>query len=355
LPDRCPLQVERTTMPSTAHPGGGDPGRQLQALLDGYRSTVLLYVAARLGLSDLLADGPMSSTELACRLGAHAPSLHRILRGLVALGVCSEHADGRFGITPLGALLRADAPDSLRGAAILNGEEYLGAWGSLLESAMTGQTAFNHAFGMSQWGHREQHPELNECFNAGLTEETAHVAGAIVAAYDFSPFRTIADIGGGHGSLLAAILTAHPSGGGILFDQPHVVAEARCYLDEAGVAARCRVAGGDLFRRVPDGADIHVLKSVIHDWGDEQSLAVLRNCHRALKERGTILLVERVMPPRAADDPDTVLLDVHMLAVTGGRERTEGEYGGLFAAAGFALTRVIPTRCRFSLIEGVRV
>ena len=341
-------------MASTADPGDSDPGGELQALLDGYRSTALLYVAARLRLADLLADGPRDSAELAQQVGAHAPSLRRILRGLVALGVCSEEHDGRFGITPLGALLRADAPGSLRNAAILSGEEYLGAWGGLLHSVMTGETAFNRAFGMSQWEHREQHAELNDCFNAGLREETARVTGAILAAYDFSSFHTIADVGGGHGSLLAAILKAHPSVSGLLFDRPHVVAEARPCLEEAGVGGRCRITGGDFFCRVPDGADAHVLKSVIHDWDDEQSLALLRNCHKALEERGALLLVERVMPARVEADPDTVLLDVHMLAVTGGRERSEAEYRALLTAAGFRLTRVIPTRCRFSLIEAVR-
>ena len=328
--------------------------RVLRTLLNGYRNTALLYVAAKLGLADLLANGPRSSAELARSLGAHAPSLHRILRGLVTLGVCSEEHDGRFGLTPLGTLLQAEKPGSPRGLAILCGEEYAGAYGGLLHSAMTGQTAFNHVFGMSQWEHREQHPELDEYFNAGLRQGTARGTGAILAAYDFSSFRTVADVGGGHGALLAAILKAHPSVTGILFDQPHVVAGARPYLEAAGVAARCQVVGGSFFDRMPDGADAHILKSVIHDWDDEQGLAILRNCHRALKEQGTLLVVERLMPARVEDDPAAILADLHMLALTGGRERSEAEYRALLAAAGFTLTRVIPTRSRVSIIEGVR-
>ena len=328
--------------------------RALRTLLNGHRNTALLYVAARLGLADLLANGARSSAELAVALGAHAPSLHRILRGLVTLGVCSEERDGRFGLTPLGTWLQAERPGSLRGSAILCGEEYAGAWGGLLHSVMTGETAFNHVFGMSQWEHRKQHPELSELFNAGFERGTARAAGAILAAYDFSSFRTIADVGGGHGALLAAILKAYPSVTGILFDQPHVVAGARARLEAAGVAARCQVVGGSLFGPTPDGADAHILKSIIHDYDDERSLAILRNCHRALKQQGTLLLVERFMPARAERDPGAILVDVHMLAVTGGRERNEVEYRALLAAAGFTLTRVIPTRSRFNIIEAVR-
>jgi hypothetical protein len=310
-------------------------------LLGGYRNTALLYVAAKLGLADLLADGPRSSAELARSLGAHAPSLHRVMRGLVMLGVCSEEHDGRFNLTTLGTWLRADAPGSLRGWAILCGEEHVGAWGGLLHSAMTGGTAFNRVFGMSGWEHRQQHG-------------TAWATGSILAAYDFSSFRTVADVGGGHGMLLAAILKAYPSVAGILFDQPHVVAGALSHLEAAGVAARCKVVGGSFFDRMPDGADVHILKHVIHDWDDDRGLAILRNCHSASKEQGTLLLIERVMPVRVEEDPDVIMTDLHMLALTGGRERSEGEYGALLAASGFRLKRVIPTKSGFSIIEGVR-
>ena len=328
--------------------------RELQTLLDGYRHTALLYVAARLGLADLLADGPQSSVELAGMLGAHAPSLHRILRGLVALGMCSEEHDGRFGLTTVGTLLRADTPGSLRGLAILGGEEHSGAWNSLLHSAMTGETAFNHVFGMSQWEHRAHHPELNEYFNEWIRRGTTRAAGAVLDAYDFSRFHTVMDVGGGHGMLVAAILTAYPSLAGVLFDQPHVVAEAPPHLEAAGGASRCRIVGGDLFERIPDGADVHILKSIIHDWDDERSLAILRNCRKALKEHGTLLLVERFMPDRAEHNLDAIMMDVHLLALTGGRERSEAEYRTLLAAAGFTVTRVIPIRSGHRIIEAVR-
>jgi hypothetical protein len=328
--------------------------RMLRVLLSGYRNSALLYVAARLGLADLLTDGPRSSDDLARATGAHAPSLHRVLRGLVMLGVCTEERDGRFGLTALGTWLQAGRAGSLRGAAILCGEEQYAAWGSLLHSVMTGEAAFGHVFGMGQWEHREQHAELNEYFQEGLAAGTARTAAAVVAAYDFSRFRTVADVGGGHGALLAAILKAHPPLNGVLFDEPHVVAGAALRLEAAGVAARCRVVGGSFFDRVPDGADALILKSVIHDWDDERSLAILRNCREALTEEGTLLLVERIMPARAEDDPDAVYVDLQMLALTGGLERSEAEYRALLAAAGFTLTRVIPTRSGLSVLEARR-
>lgn len=326
----------------------------LRSLLDGYRNTALLYVAAKLGIADLLAKAPRTSADLARSLGAHAASLHRVLRGLVTLGVCCEEHDGRFGLTPLGTWLQDETPGSLRGLAILCGEEWVGAWGGLVHSAMTGETAFNHVFGMSQWEHRKQHPELNEHFNTWLSRSTAGATGAILSAYDFSPFQTIADIGGGKGALLASILKAHPSAAGILFDQAHVVASAPPYLKAAGVAGRCQVLAGSFFDRIPEGADVHILKSVLHDWEDGHALTILRNCHRALKEQGTLLVVERLMPVRAKHDPNAIMVDLQMLAVTGGRQRSEAEYRALFAAAGFRLARVIPTWWGFSIIEGVR-
>ncbi len=329
-------------------------GQALFALLNGYQNTALVYVAAKLGLADLLAGGSRESSDLARSVGAHPSALHRILRALVVLGVCREDDDGRFSMSSSGVLLRADAPGSLRAMAIICGEEYLGAWGGLLHSVLTGEKAFDRVFGMSQWEHREMHPELSEQFNSDLAQETARAGAAIVAAYDFSQFGAIADVGGGQGALLAAILNACPKTSGILLDTPHVIEKAHRYLEGEGVAARCRCVSGDFFAGVPDGADVHVLKSVIHDWDDEKSLVILANCRAALNAEGRLLLVERVMPERAADDPSTILVDVQMLAITGGRERTEAEYRALLSAAGFRLTKIIPTAAPFKIIEGVR-
>jgi len=342
---------------STTGPRRPNPDTQrdvLSVLINGYQTTALLHVAARLGLADLLADGPRSSSELAQSLGAHGPSLRRILRGLVAIGVFSEGRDGRFGLTPRGQWLRAETPGSLRGTAILAAEEYVGAWGGLLHSAMTGEPAFDHVFGMSLWQHREQHPELDAYFNATLSNVTSRVADVLLAAYDFSAFHTVLDVGGGQGALLAAILKAHPSLTGILYDKPHVIAQARSHLEEAGVAARCQAVEGDFFDHVPEGADAHILKHVIHDWDDERSIAILRNCHSALKEQGRLLIVERLLPPRAEEGSIAMLRDVVMLATTSGRERSEAEFRDIVAAAGFTLARVIPTRFPIVIIECTR-
>jgi SAM-dependent methyltransferase len=327
--------------------------RTLQNLITGHRSTALIYVAAKLGIADQLANGPQSSDELARSAGAHAPSLYRILRGLVVLGVLSEEDGGRFSLTELGTCLQTEAPASLRGWAILSGEEFTPVWGGLLHTAMTGETALNHVFGMSNWEYFEQHPELNEYFNQAMTRGTVGMTEAFLAAYDFSLFRTIADVGGGQGSLLAAILKTYPAATGILFDQPHVVAGAKTLMEAAGVSARCEIVGGSFFESVPDGADLHILKGVIIDWDDEKSLVILRNCHRALKASGTLLLVEGIMPTRADQAPNVILSDLHMLAATGGRRRTEAEFAALFAAAGFKLTRVVLASSGDSLIEGV--
>ena len=336
-------QGERRDAPPTLHD-----------LLNGYRNTALLYIAARLGLADALAGGPQSSAELARMAGAHAPSLHRVLKGLVTLGVCSEAPDGRFCLTEFGAGLRSDRAGSIRGLAILVGEEYAVAWGGLLHSVMTGDPAFRHVFGATQLEHRAQHPELEVLFSDSLAVAAEQVAQGVLNAYDFSPFRTVADIGGGHGALLAAVLLKYPSAAGILFERECLMAGARACLESKGVAARCRLVEGNFFDRVPDGADVLILKSIIHDWDDEHALAILRNCHTALGERTRLLLIERILPARAADDPGTILVDLQMLALTGGRERSEAEYRALLAAAGFTTSRVILAGSGFSILEALR-
>ncbi len=229
----------------------------------------------------------------------------------------------------------------------------MGAWSGLAHSAMTGETAFARVFGVDQWEHRQRNLALSERFNANLNAETAGWAAAIVEAYDFSTFPVICDVGGGHGALLCAILAACPTARGILFEQAHVAAGARSYVASHGLDKRCRVVEGDFFEGVPEGADAYVMKSIVHDWPDERSVALLKSCHRMLGADGRVVLVERVMPARAMDAPDTIRLDLHMLAVTGGRERSEAEYRGLLEAAGFGLGRIAATQSPFCVIEGV--
>ncbi len=325
--------------------------RVMLSLLEGYRSSAMVHVAGKLGIADLLAEGPRSSDEVAQSLGADHSSLHRFLRGLVVLGICREQQDGRFGLTKLGEWLKDSKPHSLRSQAARSDELYA-AWGSLLHSVMTGETAFAHLFGADVWSYRKQIPELDEGFNQAFRDSSGRIAHEIMAAYDFSSFHTIADIGGGYGALLSVILRNAPFLRGTLFDQPHVIAKAATQLREAGVSERCRAVGGDFFSHVPDEADLYILKSVIHDWNDREGELILKNCRQALKPEAKLLLIERILPARAKQGRHTIMLDLRMLIVTGGRERSEGEFRSLFRAAGLILTRIIPLRSGFYIIEG---
>lgn len=323
----------------------------LSVLLDGYRHTALLYVAARLGLPDLLAERPQKAVDLARQLALHAPSLHRVLRALTALGICDEREDESFCLTLLGAGLKTGAADSFMERTILAGEEYMQAWGHLLHSLKTGEPAFDRAFGMSPWEHREQNPELGKNFDAWIRAESASYASVILSAYDFSHFPVIADLGGGHAGLLSAILTAHPSVSGILFDRPHVIAEARICLDAAGLSNRCQCAEGDFFEEVPAAADLYILKSILHDWPDDRALALLKVCRKAMRSTDRLLLIERLSPGRPQEAPEIVLQDIHMLAVTGGRERTKQELWCLLQSADLFPLRTLPTPCGLHIIE----
>ena len=326
----------------------------LMALLEGYRASALLHVAGKLGVADLLAEGPHTSSELAQLAGADPTSMHRFLRGLVLLGICREEQDGRFAITRLGSFLQDAKPHSLRAKAILTGDSYR-AWANLLHSVKTGDTASAPTFGTDAWAHRRREPELDRAFNKAFEESAGRISREILFAYDFSAVRIIADIGGGYGYLLGSILRNSFPLSGILFDQPHVIAGAAPYLKKAGISERCRTVGGDFFVNIPGGADIYMLKSVIHDWNDEQSVSILKNCRQALKPEGRLLLIERLMPVRVKEDPPAVYQDLRMLISTGGRERTEGEFRVLLEAAGLTLTRIIPLPSGFHIIEGMAI
>jgi hypothetical protein len=336
----------------------GSPRASLMPLITGFMAARLVHIAAELGIADRLADGAKTGESLAAETETHAPSLHRLLRALASLGVLDETEPGRFALTPLGAQLRRDAPDSVRSLAMLFGSgPAWRCWGELRHCLRTGETAMRHLYGMGAFEYFAAHPEEATIFNAAMAENTRQVGRALVAAYDFSRLRSIVDVGGGNGTLMAAILAAAPALRGVVFDLPGVGAEAPRQLAAAGVATRCQVVAGDFFRSVPDGADAYILKHIIHDWDDEQSLAILRNCRDAIAASGRLLVVERVLPARVDAMPhhrQATMLDMLMLAVTGGRERTEAEYRALFAAAGFELARILPLAETdgFSLIEG---
>ncbi|MQA86762.1 MAG: methyltransferase [Streptosporangiales bacterium] len=316
-----------------------------QDMLFGYMPAQILHVAARLGLADVLADGPKTSAEVAAATETHPPSLHRLLRALACLGVVTEIEAGRFELTPEGAQLRSDTPESIRGLVMLFcGDEVWRAWGNLLHSVRTGGSAFEYVTGMPPFEFLAAHPEQSATFDAAMADHTRKVAPEIIAGYDFGRFSTIVDVGGGDGTLMAAILRAVPAARGILFDLPAGVEPAPTTLKSAGVADRCRVVAGSFFKSVPEGGDAYLLKSVIHDWDDDRAAAILRTCRSAMGPASSLQVIEPVLPPRIespAEITGLVMSDINMLVNTGGRERTEVEFRSLFAAAGLDVTAVV--------------
>jgi len=333
----------------------GAPYERLIQLIMGYRATQLIQAAAALGLADRLAAGPLHGDELAPLLGAHPQALLRLLRALTSLELLTESADGRFALTPLGGWLRTDAEGSLHPRALLAGSaENWRPWGELLHTVRTGLPAFQHVFGMDQAAYLAQQPGAAEQFDASMTAVTERAAAALVAGYDFSPFRVIVDLGGGHGALLAEILSRNPAARGVLFDLPHVVAGAGTLLAARGVAERCERVPGDFFSAIPRGGDAYILKWILHGWEDGQALQILQGCRAAMAPDARLVLVEAVLPSGNEPDPYQIKLrDVHMMLMAGGRERTAAEFRALLAEGGFALTQVRSTSSQFSILEAV--
>jgi orsellinic acid C2-O-methyltransferase len=331
------------------------PPFALFRMITGFYVSRAIHVAAKLGIADLVGDGARGADELAQATRTHAPSLKRVLRLLASAGLFTDEADGRFALTPVGACLRSGVPGSMRAAALLFGGITQQAWGDLLYSVETGEPAFRRVFGLEPFAYMAQHPDEAANFDAAMADFTKHIAAAVAAAYDFSPFRRIVDVGGGNGTLLAGILKANPTLSGVLFDLPEVAGRASASLRELGLADRCETVGGDFFKEVPGGADAYLLKHVIHDWNDERAAAILRNCRRAIDGTAKLLIVEGVYPARVDQSDESrgaAANDVNMLVCTGGRQRSEAEFRSLYAAAGFRLTRIVPTQTPVRIIEG---
>jgi hypothetical protein len=332
------------------------PRLVLQQLIQGFQVPQCIFVVAKLGIADLLKDGPRRSEDLAQATGTHAPSLYRVLRLLTAVDLFTEGEAHSFALTPLGVYLQTDVPGSLRTMALAYGEKpFWPVWGALLHSVQTGEPSFQHVFGRTIFDYYAQHPEEAKLFNDFMTELTTSVAPTVAGAYDFSASSTLVDVGGGHGQMLASILQSHPTLHGVLFDLPHVVAGAAPLLEEAGVADRCQVIGGDAFTAVPADYDAYLLSRVIHDWDDERAIAILTRCHQVMKPQGKVLLVERVIPTDRTPALHVLESDVIMLVAPGGKERTEAEYRALLGAASFELTQLIPVLPPYYILETVRV
>jgi hypothetical protein len=329
------------------------PHVQLIQMGTAYWISRVVYAAAKLGLADRLADGPKSAAELAGPTGTHAPSLHRLMRTLASLGILTERDAQKFALTPLGEALKTGAPGSARASILtLGGPFGWRAWEQFMYSLETGKTGFEKAFGMGAFEYLARHPDEASLFSETMIGVHGAEPDAVAAAYDFSAFGTVADVGGASGNLLAAILTRHRAPRGILFDLPHVVRDAPALLAKRGIADRVSIESGSFFETVPKGADAYVLSHIIHDWSEEKCLTILGHCRKAMKPESRLLLVEMVLPP--GDTPHFgKILDMTMLVMPGGEERSEAEYAALLGKAGLRMTRVVPTESAVSVVEAV--
>jgi hypothetical protein len=338
--------------PSSALP----PQVVLYQLATGHYVSRALHLAAKLGLADRLKDGPRSAEELARATGTHAPSLRRLLRLLASRDVLAEQADGAFALAPLGEALRTDVPGSAHSMVkLFAGPRIHDNWKDLEYCVRTGEPAFRQRGVTDPFAEVLRNPEEAADFDAAMAVFTRFIAAAVAAVYDFSGVGTAVDVGGGNGALLVGLLQANPHLRGVVFDRPSVMEAAAASITASGLADRCRATGGDFFQAVPEGGDAYLLKHVIHDWNDERAVTILRNCRRAMPAHARLLIVEGVYPPRidsSLEGRGAAANDVNMLVATGGRQRSEAEFRALYDAAGFTLTRLVPTPARVAVIEG---
>jgi hypothetical protein len=329
-----------------------NPRAALLRLVSGYQLSQALHVAARLDIADRLAAGARSSDELAAETETHADALYRLLRALAAAGILHELDGRRFELTELGEGLRSDVPGSVRGWALMIGRPmHWNTWSSLVESVRTGENTFRLVHGTDVWSYRAQRPEEEAIFDGAMTSVTGLFDAAVLDAYDFARFRSVVDVAGGRGALLASILARHETIRGVLFDQPAVVANAGELLDRFG--ERCSVVGGSFFESVPSGADAYLLKAILHDWEDGECVAILRVIREAMPDDAVVLVLERDLGG-PNENPPAKFSDLNMLVNPGGRERSEEEYAALFASAGLRYVGATPSAAGFSVFEASR-
>ena len=328
---------------------------RLRQLAWGYIPAALIGVIIELGIPDLVASGMKPVSKIAAASHTNEDALYRMLRTLASFGIFTESSGRRFALTSAGTYLRSDVPDSARGYIrwVTNAFIFRN-YAELMHSAKTAEPAVEHVFGESLFSHLQNNPELSRVFNDGMTSFSQLISRAVLEAYDFSGIKVIADLAGGEGALLAAIIQKYPHMQGLLLEQEHVLAGARKRLEALGLADRCRCSTVDFFKCVPAGADAYLMKSIIHDWDDQRAGIILKNCREALRtaEPGKLLLVEPIIPP--GNDPHMAkLADIQMLVLTGGRERTGEEFQTLLEQSGFRLTAVVPTQSFVSVVEAV--
>jgi SAM-dependent methyltransferase len=344
------LEIEESKLTGTKDTGA-PPEAALTQLMLGGLAAQSVYVAAKLGIADLLANGPRTVKDLAEETDTHAPSLYRVLRALSSFGIFEENDGEQFALTPTASLLRSGVTGSLRDCAIFMGEDWhWEVWGKTLYSVRTGNPAWKEVHGQTVFPYFATNQKASKIFDDAMSSFTTLATTAVVEAYDFSSVRTLVDIAGGHGRLLTGILAANANMRGVLFDLPHVIAGAREGINTSELASRVELATGDFFVAVPANGDAYIMKHIIHDWDDAQALQILKNIGKAMKPDGRVLLVESVITERNKPDFGK-LMDIEMLVSPGGKERTAREYEQLFARAGLTLTQIVPTNSPYSIIE----
>jgi SAM-dependent methyltransferase len=326
---------------------------ELIAIAAGIWKARALYAAAKLRFADLIGDGAASAEDLARATGMHAPSLRRLMRMLASLGILAETESAHYRLTGVGAALKEGAPGSARAAILtLAGDWQWKAWDNMLHSLRTGETAMRESFGLNLFDYLAAHPQAGADFDEAMLAIHGGDGADVTAAYDFSGLRTVVDVGGGTGALLSAILAANPHLHGVLYERPQTVPRARALIRNCGLAARCEVRAGDFFLNVPEGHDAYLLSHILHDWSDEQALPILRNCRRAIGPEGRLLILEAVLPEDDTPHPGK-MMDLLMLTVTGGLERTGSEYAQLLARAGFRVGGIIALASDQSIVEAL--
>lgn len=327
------------------------PPVQLMKFIIGRWISKPIYVAAELGIADMLEGGPRSIEELAQETETHAPFLYRILRALASVGIFSENDNRKFELTPMAEYLKTGAMRSI--AQMFNSEWNDKAWEYFLDSVKTGETAFEMAHGLPVADWLEKNPQAAKIFNEANAIKAAVSHRAIVDAYDFSGINTLTDVGGGFGFLMSEILTANPSLKGVILDVPSVIRETKRIIREREIEDRCQAIEGDFFVHIPSGSDAYLLSNILHDWPDDKCQQILASCHKAMRINSKLLAMEMIIP--SGNEPSVAkLLDLEMLVITGGRERTEAEYKEIFESSGFKLTRIIPTKENVCIIEGIK-
>ena len=328
--------------------------QQIFQLAMGYMASAALQTAVKLRVADQLASGPRALGEIAPAVGANEDALYRILRALAGFGIFEELDGRRFALTPAGEMLRSDRPGMYPMALWITSPFHFRAYAELVHSARTGEPAVERVVGMPAFEYLAKDRELSEIFNNAMTSFSAMVVPAALEAYDFSGISTLVDVAGGHGMLLASILQKFPGTRGILADVDHVIAGAGPRLHAAGVADRVETRTIDFFKAVPEGGDVYIMKHIIHDWDDDRASIILGNIRKALsgKPNGKVILLEAIVAGGNEPDP-TKLIDLEMMVMPGGRERTTAEFEALFARSGFRLTRVVPTKSPLAVIEAV--